>query len=140
MKTITRNPLLLCSAALLLCGTAVADEGGSATFDTEYTGTFSMSFGTGPNGTNELEFTGSGRGTQVGLTDIEGASLLQSIDPACMVIVEDFIVMTASNGDEVHVVADAVDCLEFTPTGPQRNRGHRLTQTGRDSDDEFDGG
>ena len=50
---------------------------------------------------------------------LELKEIVPDIDPMCMVIVEDFIVMTAANGDEVHVVAEATDCLQFTPTGPQ---------------------
>ncbi len=119
MKTLAKNTVLMCGASLLISASALADAGGSATFDTEYTGSFTMSFGSGPDGTNELDFAGNGRGTQVGRADIDGSSLLQSIDPLCMVIVEDLIVMTAANGDEVHVEAEATDCLEFTAAGPQ---------------------
>jgi hypothetical protein len=119
MKKTAITTTLLCGASLLTSAPAFADEGGGATFDTEYTGTFTMSFGTGPGYTHELDFSGSGQGTQIGLADVDGSSLLQSIDASCMEIVDDLIVMTAANGDEVHVVAAAIDCLEFTAEGPR---------------------
>lgn len=119
MKKTTITAAMLCGASLLFATPALSAPGDEATFITAYTGTFTMSFGTGPGFTHELDFTGDGRGTQVGRADIDGSSRLQSIDASCMEIVEDLVVMTAANGDEVHVVVDAIDCLEFTADGPQ---------------------
>lgn len=84
-----------------------ASGGRRETFD----GTFSISFGSGAGGTNELSFAGSGLARHLGTSTVEGASLLAQIDALCTEIAEDAVTLTAADGAELFLVNVGTECL-----------------------------
>jgi hypothetical protein len=107
---------LLVAAATIWLAVPMEVSADEDAFAGSYEGTFQMSFGTGPNGTNELTFTGDGYASEIEDSALLGQSLLQPISPLCMAIVEDSITLTAmdDDGDELLIVASGVDCLDFS--------------------------
>src|SRR5437588_820938 len=99
---------------LLFIGRAAADPA-EVVLVSEFQGTFKTTFGTGPDGTNDLYFDGRGRATQLGRTAVQGHSTTRDSPtmPGCMDIVTDEVVLTAANGDELWLVNTGQDCFDF---------------------------
>jgi hypothetical protein len=88
-------------------------------FLASFQGTFTITFLTGPGGTHELRFHGSGTGRHLGWAEVDGYSTLRPSldDPRCNEIVHDEVTLTAADGSTLAVTNEAVDCLEVTPDG-----------------------
>lgn len=97
--------------ALPFLAVAAAAEDQPPNFHAAYDGTFSISFGTGAGGTNELSFAGSGLARHLGTSTVEGASLLAQIDALCTEIAEDAVTLTAADGAELFLVNVGTECL-----------------------------
>ena len=82
-------------------------------FAAVYTGDFTITFGTGPNGTNDLRFSGSGLAFPLGLSDVDGHSTTQPRpdNPLISDIVTDEVTLTDANGDELRLMNSGSETL-----------------------------
>jgi hypothetical protein len=109
-------------------------------FKSDYQGTFTLTFGAGPDGTDALSFSGSGIASVLGRSNVDGHTTTRPDvdDPLCSEIVTDQVILTAANGDELWLVNSGEDCLDFSVPGEVFIRGSGTFQvvggTGR-----FDG-
>ena len=85
-------------------------------FHSSFTGEFSLRFGAGPDGIDDLLFTGPGRARHMGKSTVAGHSttLPDPTEPGCSDIVTDWVILTAANGDQLWLVNSGEDCLDFT--------------------------
>lgn len=113
--------LVAAAAALIAPPTpARADTSTAPTpFRASFQGTFTFTFFTGEGGTHELFFHGRGLGTHLGAATVDGYSRLRpsATEPQCSKIVHDEVTLTTSDGSQLAVTNDAIDCMEVTPDG-----------------------
>jgi len=76
-------------------------------FEATYQGTFTIA-------AVLLTFNGEGTATHLGISEVDGNSVLapDPIQPFCFNIVEDEVILTGANGDELHLVNSGQDCLD----------------------------
>jgi hypothetical protein len=103
--------------ALVPTASATAKE--TKTFNAAFHGTFELTFGTGPDESDELHFRGTGDGRPIGRSTIEGYAQLRPIAdrPGCSQIIYDNVTITTADRSTLAVVNDAVDCVEMTSDG-----------------------
>jgi hypothetical protein len=109
----------LAAVLLALLPTAPATAAATTTFKAAFHGTFELTFGSGPGGTDELHFRGIGDGRAIGRSTIEGYARLRPIAdrPGCSQIISDKVTITTADRSTLAVVNDAVDCTEMTSDG-----------------------
>lgn len=116
---------------------AAPGTGDPPNFRATYDGTYSISFGTGAGGTNELSFAGAGVARHLGRSTVEGTSLVRPVDPLCSEVAADAVTLTAANGDQLFLVNGGTDCLEFSTGAPVivgAGQGEVVGGTGRFAD------
>jgi hypothetical protein len=108
---------------LLMPRPVAADE--EVHFRADYTGTFTLTFGTGPDGTNNLDFSGTGKARHLGKSAVEGhtTTAQDPTNPLCSDIVTDMVVLTAANGYQLWLVNSGEDCLDLSVPGKTFIRG-----------------
>lgn len=109
----------LLSVPLLFGGLALAPNAlaGDKILESLHTGTFEISFGTGPGGTDELRFEGFGSDTINGESSVTGysATVPSTTQPGCFDIVIDQVILSdASSGHELWIENSGSDCLDFS--------------------------
>lgn len=100
---------------LALTPTAVADTATTTPFSATFAGTFTLTFGADYS---ELRFSGTGTGTNVGLTSITGHSKVRpdgadGAEDGCSALFQDSVTLTASDGSALYLVNEAVDCVDW---------------------------
>src|SRR5262249_34353757 len=107
------------AAGLVLFLPQLAGAQGTVPFSAGYRGVFQIMFGAGPNGTDDLRFSGAGIASQLGLSGLDGHSTTRpsATDPLCSDIVTDRVILTAANGDELWLVNAGEDCLDLSVPG-----------------------
>jgi len=115
--------ILAALVPLLMPDSVAADE--EVHFRAVFTGTFTITFGTGPDGTNNLDFSGAGKARHLGKSTVEGhtTTAQDPSDPLCSDIVTDMVVLTAANGDQLWLVNSGEDCLDLSVPGKTFIRG-----------------
>lgn len=113
------------AAALILLAPLPAGAGDPVPLSATYAGDFSITFGTGPGGTDDLFFGGAGLATGLGVSRIDGHSTTRAgaTDPLAAEIVTDWVTLTAANGDELWLVNAGTDHLSFPAPGAVSIRG-----------------
>ena len=97
--------------------------GNQVPFQAVFQGDFRISFGTGPDFTNELFFSGQGTASHLGDSTVNGYSTLSSSSPGCFTIVYDQVMLTAANGDNLLMVNAGDECLDSSVPGKLFIRG-----------------
>ena len=110
------RPLLTAAAVLLLLPWAAA---AAEPLDADFTGVFVQSFGTGPDGTDDLYFAGPGQAAPLGSAFVLGHSTTRPDPdmPGCSEIVTDRVVLTGEGGDEIWLENSGDDCLDLSVPG-----------------------
>ena len=101
--------------------------GSAVPFRASFQGSFSILFGTGPGGTNELSFVGDGQAIPLGHSTVDGHTTTRNISSTCTQIVTDAVTLTAANGDQLQLVNAGQDCLDFSVPGKTFIRGTGTT-------------
>lgn len=111
----TRHPLATALAAGLLL-LAAAPAAARPPLVATYSGTFTITFGTGPGGTNDLRFTGTGLGLPLGPGTLVGHSVLRptAANPLVSDIVADLVTLTGAGGDQIALVNSGQDTLDVS--------------------------
>lgn len=107
------------AALLLAAGTFLASPASAQEFALEslHTGSFTISFGTGPGGGDELRFEGFGSDSLNGDSSVTGYSVTvpNAANPTCFDIVFDQVILTdAHSGHELWIENSGQDCLDFS--------------------------
>ena len=89
---------------------------GDKVLEASYTGTFEITFGTGPNGTSELHFNGVGADSINGDSTVVGYSTtVPASTPNCFDIITDMVTIAdAHSGHELDIENAGGDCLDFS--------------------------
>lgn len=90
------------------------------TLETNYAGAFVLTFGTGPDGTNDLWFAGAGPATPLGPSLVFGHSTTRPdpANPLVSVIVTDAVVLVDAHGDQLWLENAGSETLD--PSVPGR--------------------
>lgn len=114
----TRARIALLAAVVTVLG-AGAGPGVAApeTFDATFAGTFRITFGTGPGGTDELFFSGSGSGSHIGAALVDGYSTLRDSSPGCKRIEHDEVTITSAGAHHLFVTNSGEDCIDVSEPG-----------------------
>src|SRR5260370_6773561 len=109
--------MLAAGLVLLVPRPAAAQD--SVPFAADFQGVFQIMFGAGPDGTDDLRFSGDGIASLLGLSNVNGHTTTRpsATDPLCSDIVTDQVILTAANGDELWLVNTGEDCLDFSVPG-----------------------
>jgi hypothetical protein len=109
---------LIASAVLMVLPLTAAGQS-TVPLKSSYGGLFSLAFGAGPNGTDDLRFAGFGKASHLGKSMVLGHSttLPDPTEPGCSDIVTDLVVLLAANGDELWLQNSGEDCLDFSIPG-----------------------
>ena len=89
------------------------------TLETNYSGVFLQTFGTGPQGTNDLWFAGTGPATPLGPSLVLGHTTTRPDpdNPLVSVIVTDRVVLVDLFGDELWLENSGADTLDLSVPG-----------------------
>src|SRR5436309_3959884 len=93
---------LIASAMLMILPLSAAGQT-TVPFKSSHSGLFSLAFGAGPDGTDDLRFAGFGRASHLGKSLVLGHSTTRPdpTEPGCSDIVTDRVILVAANGDEL---------------------------------------
>jgi len=121
MRSFTRLPLkaVVVASLFVVLTSSTPATAGISPFVAGYSGGFTITFGTGPQGTDDLSFDGSGVALPGGVTGLEGHSTTRprTDNPLVSDIVSDRVVLTAAGGDEVRLENSGADTLDTSVPG-----------------------